>query len=209
MNETRLNDLLAVRYPIFQAPMGRSASPGLAAAVCNAGGVGMLGTSWDAPDALREKIRATRALTQRPFAVNFSVAWDQQERLAIALEEGVRIVSLFWGDAQPYLRKAKEGGAVVTVTVGSAEEAKRAADQGADILVAQGVESGGHVWSTLSTMVLVPLVCEAAPGLPVVAAGGIADARGVRAARALGAQGVWLGTRFLCTPEAGAHDEYK
>jgi nitronate monooxygenase len=206
---SRLPELLGARYPIFQAPMGRSASPELAAAVCEAGGVGMLGTSWDSPQVLRAKIRATRALTRNPFAVNFSVAWDQHERLAIALDEGVRIVSLFWGDAQPYLRKAKESGAAVTVTVGSADEAKRAADQGADVLVAQGVESGGHVWSTLGTMVLVPLVCDAAPSLPVVAAGGIADARGVRAARALGAHGIWVGTRFLCTPEAGAHDAYK
>jgi nitronate monooxygenase len=209
MKSNRICELLGVGYPIFQAPMGRSAPPELAAAVSNAGAVGMLGTSWDDPATLRAKIRATRALTRHPFAVNFALDWDQHERLAVALEEKVRLVSFFWGDAGDYIEPAKNGGAVVCVTVGDPEQAKKAADQGADILVAQGVEAGGHVWSTLSTMVLVPLVCDAAPTLPVVAAGGIADARGVRAALALGAQGVWVGTRFLCTPEAGAHEEYK
>jgi nitronate monooxygenase len=98
---------------------------------------------------------------------------------------------------------------VVIQTVGTPEEARRAVGLGADLIVAQGVESGGHVWSTVSTMVLVPLVCDAIPGVPVIAAGGMADVRGVRAALALGAEGVWLGTRFLATEESGAHDDYK
>lgn len=202
-------ELLAIRYPIFQAPMGRTAPPELAAAVTNAGGLGMLGTSWDKPDAMRQKIRATRALTKGAFAVNLAMPWDQHERLDIALAEGVKAISLFWGDPQPYMRDAKNAGAIVMQTVGSPDEARRAVDLGADIVVAQGVESGGHVWSTVSTMVLVPLVCDAVPGVPVVAAGGMADVRGVRAALALGAQGVWLGTRFLATVESGAHDDFK
>jgi nitronate monooxygenase len=201
--------LLGIEYPIFQAPMGRTAPPALAAAVSNCGGLGMLGTSWDSSEALREKLRATRALTRRPFGVNLAVSWDQHERLQICLAEGAKAVSFFWGDAAAYMREAKDGGAVVIQTVGTPEEARRAVDQGADIIVAQGVESGGHVWSTVSTMVIVPLVCDAVPGVPVVAAGGIADARGVRAALALGAQGVWVGTRFLATRESGAHDEFK
>ena len=209
MKTKRIAELLSIRYPIFQAPMGRTAPPALAAAVTNAGGLGMLGTSWDKPDVMREKIRATRALTAGPFAVNLAVSWDQHERLDIALQEGVKAVSLFWGDPAAYVRKAKDAGAIVVQTVATPEEARRAADLGADIIVAQGVESGGHVWSTVSTMVLVPLVCDAVPEVPVVAAGGMADVRGVRAALALGAQGVWLGTRFLATVESGAHDDFK
>ena len=209
MKTKRIAELLSIRYPIFQAPMGRTAPPALAAAVTNAGGLGMLGTSWDKPDVMREKIHATRALTTGPFAVNLAVSWDQHERLDIALQEGVKAVSLFWGDPAAYVRKAKDAGAIVVQTVATPEEARRAADLGADIIVAQGVESGGHVWSTVSTMVLVPLVCDAVPEVPVVAAGGMADVRGVRAALALGAQGVWLGTRFLATVESGAHDDFK
>jgi len=209
MDSPELCGLLGIRLPIFQAPMGRTAPPELAAAVSNCGGLGMLGTSWDAPDVLRQKIRATRALTTHPIGVNLAMPWNQHERLQISLEEGARAVSFFWGDSADYMREAKDGGAVVMQTVATPEEARRAVDQGADVIVAQGVESGGHVWSTVSTMVMVPLVCDAVPGVPVVAAGGIADARGVKAALALGAQGVWVGTRFLATHESGAHDAFK
>jgi nitronate monooxygenase len=209
MKNNRVLQLLDIRFPVFQAPMGRTAPPELAAAVTNAGGLGMLGTSWDPPEVMREKIRATRTLTKGPLGINLAVPWDQHERLGIALAEGVQAVSFFWGDASAYMRRAKDGGAVVIQTVGTPEEARRAVGQGADILVAQGVESGGHVWSTVSTMVMVPLICDAVPGVPVLAAGGIADARGVRAALALGAEGVWVGTRFLATHESGAHEEFK
>jgi len=209
MKNNRILKLLDIRVPVFQAPMGRTAPPELAAAVTNAGGLGMLGTSWDTPDAMRKKIRATRALTKGLFGVNLAVPWDQHERLAICLDEGVKVVSFFWGDSSAYMREAKDGGALVMQTVGTPEEARHAVETGADILVAQGVESGGHVWSTVTTMVMVPVICDAAPGVPVVAAGGIADARGVRAALALGAEGVWLGTRFLATHESGAHDDFK
>ncbi len=121
----------------------------------------MLGTSWDAPDVMREKIRATRALTSGPIAVNLAMSLNQHERLEIALAEGVQAISFFWGDPAAYVRKAKDGGALIIQTVATPEEARRAAGQGADILVAQGVESGGHVWSTVSTMVMVPLICDA------------------------------------------------
>ena len=209
MTNDRILKLLDIRFPVFQAPMGRTAPPELAAAVTNSGGLGMLGTSWDPPDIMREKIRTTQSLTRGSFGINLAMPWDQHERLEIALTEGVKAVSFFWGNASAYVRSAKDGGAVVIQTVATPEEARRAAGEGADILVAQGVESGGHVWSTVSTMVLVPLICDAVPGVPVVAAGGIADARGVRAALALGAEGVWVGTRFLATHESGAHEEFK
>lgn len=207
--KNRLLRLLDIRHPIIQAPMGRTAPPELAAAVTNAGGLGMLGTSWDTPAVLREKLAATQALTRGWFGVNLGMPWDQHERLDIALEAGVKVVSFFWGDAAAYIPRARQAGAVVMQTVATPEEARRAAGQGADVIVAQGVESGGHVWSTVSTMVLVPLICDAVPGVPVVAAGGIADARGVRAALALGAEGAWIGTRFLATRESGAHDDFK
>ena len=106
--------------------MGRTAPLRLAAAVTNAGGLGMLGTSWDAANVLREKIRATRGLIAGPFAVNLAMPWDQHERLEIALEEGVKVVSLFWGDPAPYMRKAKDAGAVIMHTVATPEEARRA-----------------------------------------------------------------------------------
>jgi nitronate monooxygenase len=205
----RILRLLDIRYPVVQAPMGRTAPPELAAAVTNAGGLGMLGSSWDAPQVLRDKLAATRALTAGPIGVNLGMPWDQHERLDIALEAGVKVISFFWGDAAAYIPRAKAAGAVVVQTVATSEEARRAAGQGADIIVAQGVEAGGHVWSTVSSMVLVPLVCDAVPDVPVIAAGGIADARGVRAALALGAEGVWVGTRFLATRESGAHDHFK
>ena len=189
--------------------MGRTAPPELAAAVTNAGGLGILGTSWDRPEVMRQKICATRVLTTGSFTVNLAMPWDQHERLDIALEEGVKAVSLFWGDPASCVRRPQDAGATVMHTVATPEEARRVADLGVDIIVAQGVESGGHVWSTVSTMVLIPLVCDAVPDVPVIAAGGIADARGVRAALAPGAQGVWLGTRFLATMESGAHPEFK
>ena len=191
MKTNRVADLLSIRYPIFQAPMGRTAPPRLAAAVTNAGGLGMLGTSWDAPSVLREKIRATRGLTDGPFAVNLAMPWDQHERLEIALEEGVKAVSLFWGDPAPYLRKAKDAGAVIMQTVATPEEARRAVDLGADLICA-----GRRIRCFL---VFVYRRCFAGGG----------DVRGVRAALALGAEGVWLGTRFLATVESGAHDDYK
>jgi NAD(P)H-dependent flavin oxidoreductase YrpB (nitropropane dioxygenase family) len=144
-----------------------------------------------------------------PFAVNLVLEWDQQERLALALDEGAPVVSLFWGDPAAYLPVIRRAGAKSMVTVGSADEAKRAADLGADVIVAQGVEAGGHVWGNVGTMVLVPAIVDAVAPLPVVAAGGIGDGRGIAAALALGAAGAWMGTRFLATPEARAHDDYK
>ncbi|MFF0948513.1 NAD(P)H-dependent flavin oxidoreductase [Rhizobium leguminosarum] len=207
---TPFTRLLGIRHPIVSAPMGRASQPELAAAVTNAGGLGGLGFSWDSPERIEELVGAVRRLTNDgPFLANFALEWDQHQRMDAALSAGARIISFFWGDIAPYMDRAKAAGALVVHTVGTPEEARRSIDLGVDIVVAQGNEAGGHVWSRLSTMVLVPLVADVAGKVPVLAAGGIADGRGLAAALMLGASGVWIGTRFLASTEAACHADYK
>jgi NAD(P)H-dependent flavin oxidoreductase YrpB (nitropropane dioxygenase family) len=148
-------------------------------------------------------------LTDRPVGINLGLEWEQGERLTAALDAGARVVSLFWGDPADLIAEAHSAGALTMVTVGSAEEASHAVAVGADVVVAQGWEAGGHVWGTVSTLALVPRVVDAAGPVPVVAAGGIADGRGLAAVLALGAAGAWVGTRFLAAPEAQIHDDYR
>jgi len=150
-----------------------------------------------------------RQRTERPFGVNLGLAWDQRERLAAVLAAGAGIVSFFWGDASGIIGEARDAGAIVFVTVGTAEEGRAAAAAGADVVVAQGWEAGGHVWGTVSTLALVPRVVDAVAPVPVVAAGGIADGRGLAAVLALGAVGAWVGTRFLAATEAPIHPDYR
>jgi nitronate monooxygenase len=199
---------LGVRNPVFQAPIGAIASAELAAAVAEAGGVGHLACTWRGPDQLRELFRTMRSLTKRPYGANFVLDFPIDERLGIALEHGVPIISFFWGDGTPHLGRVKAAGAVAMQVIGSVDDAKRAADAGFDLIVAQGVEAGGHVRGSLGTMTLVPQVVDAVTPLPVLAGGGIADQRGVKAAVDLGAVGVWVGTRFLAAQEANIHPEY-
>jgi NAD(P)H-dependent flavin oxidoreductase YrpB (nitropropane dioxygenase family) len=158
---------------------------------------------------MRRQIREMRALTSRPFGVNLNLDFPQEERLAICLEEHVPIISLFWRDPSALVPRAKSGGAIVMYTVGSAADAKRAVDCGVDIVVAQGWEAGGHVRGMVATMPLIPAVVDAVSPTPVVAAGGIADGRGLAAALALGAAGAWVGTRFLASQEAAIHTRYR
>lgn len=189
--------------------MAGAVGPTLAAAVSNAGGLGML-APWRADvETMRRQIRETRALTPRPFAVNLVLEIPQQERLAVCLDEGVPIISFFWRDPASLVPRAKAGGALVLHTVGSADDAKRAVDCGVDIVVAQGWEAGGHVRGMVATMPLVPTVVDAVRPTPVVAAGGIADGRGLAAVLALGAAGAWIGTRFLASHEAAIHRRYQ
>ena len=204
----RLTSLLGTALPIVQAPIGSAAVPALAAAVSNAGGLGMVALTWHRPDEVAAALDDVRALTSRPFGINLVLEWDQTERLELALAAGVKIVSVTWGDPAPSIEAAHRAGAVVLVTVGSAEEARSVAAAGADAVVAQGWESGGHVWGEVATMALVPAVADAVE-IPVLAAGGIADARGVAAALALGADGVWVGTRFLLAEETPIHPLYR
>ena len=166
----------------------------------------MLAMSWTEPDAIRSVMQRTKALTPRPFGVNFVLEWDQRERLEICLEEGARIVSYFWSSlapGSPYVDEAHAAGATVMLTVGSADEAKRAVDAGVDVVVAQGLDAGGHVWGSVGTLSLVPAVVDAVAPTPVIAAGGIGDGRGLAAVLALGAQAAWMGTRFIVADESG------
>jgi len=207
--KTALCTRLGIELPIIQAPMGGAAGPVLAAAVSNAGGLGML-PLWRADiETLRRQIRETRAQTQQPFGINLNLDFPQEERLAVCLEESVPVISFFWRDPSALVQRAKAAGAIVLHTVGSAADAKRAVDCGVDVVVAQGWEAGGHVRGTVATMPLIPAVVDAVAPVPVVAAGGIADGRGFAAALALGAAGVWIGTRFLASREASIHPHYR
>jgi NAD(P)H-dependent flavin oxidoreductase YrpB (nitropropane dioxygenase family) len=204
---TQVCELLGVEHPIVQAPVGTAAVPRLAAAVSNAGALGMVALTWAADVA--GVIRETAALTGRPFGGNLVLAWDQHRRLDQALEAGLRIVSFTWGDPAVYVDRAHQAGALVLHTVASAQEARRAVASGVDVVVAQGWEAGGHVWGSVATLPLVPAVVDAVAPVPVIAAGGIGDARGVAAVLALGAQAAWLGTRFLLAEETPLHEEYR
>ena len=197
--------LLGIEQPIVQAPM--SDITGLAAAVSNAGALGMVTLTWSADTGA--VVRETAALTARPFGGNFVLTSDHHRDLDRALEAGLRIVSFMWGDASSYIGAVHDAGGIVLHTVGSAEEARRAVGSGADVIVAQGWEAGGHVWGKVATLPLVPAVVDAVAPVPVIAAGGIGDARGVAAVLALGAQAAWLGTRFLLAEEMPIHEDYR
>lgn len=207
--QTPLCRRLGIDLPIVQAPIGSASTAELAAAVANAGGLGMLGLTWTGSDAVRNRLHRVKDLTNRPIGINLSLAFPIGEQLAVSLDEGVRIVSTFWGDPRSVHDEIHAAGAVHLHTVGSASEAKEAVDAGVDVVVAQGWESGGHVWGQVATFPLVPAVVDAVDPVPVIAAGGIADGRGLVASLALGAQAAWLGTRFLTASEADTHDEYR
>ena len=207
---TALCRMLGITAPILQAPI--AASPDLAIAVSEAGGLGIVPITWTESGALRRTIAAIRERTRRPFGANIVISLmenTQQANLDFVLEAGVPVISTFYGDPTPLIPRIHDAGALAMHTVGSAEEARHAVGQGVDIVVAQGVESGGHVWGSVATMVLVPAVVDAVPGTPVVAAGGIADGRGLAAVLALGAQGAWIGTRLLLAHESDAHSAYR
>jgi nitronate monooxygenase len=206
---TSLCELLNIQYPILQAPIGGLSTPELVAAVSNAGGLGMLSVTWREPTALRTLLRDTRSLTSRPFGVNLVLAFDIEERLHICLDEGVRIISFFWGNPARFIHRVHQSGALIMQTVGSAADAKSAVDASVDMIVAQGVEAGGHVCGEVGSISLIPCVVDAVPNTPVIAAGGIADGRGIAAALCLGAAGAMLGTRFVMSREANAHPDYQ
>ena len=208
---TRLCELIGIEFPLLNAPMGGGDAPGrLAAAVSAAGGLGMIGgTTGGGEGWLVDQIRVARERTDRPFGVGFvSHSPDTADLMDVALREGVRVISHSFADPTPFVRAAHDCGALVLCQVRTVEDAERAADAGVDVVTAQGTEAGGHT-GLLSTMPLVPTVVDAIAPLPVIAAGGIADGRGIAAALMLGAEGVWLGTRFLATQECGASDAYK
>lgn len=201
MIATRLTRRLGIRHPIVQAGMGGAARAELVAAVSNAGGLGTLGMIRQSPNAIRDQIRRTRALTTAPFGVNIvptSVPPEGFEaQLAVCLEERVPV------------ERAHAAGMLLMHQVGSAEEARRAVAGGVDVIVAQGFEAGGHVRGEVGVLPLVTAVVDAAGSVPVAAAGGIADGRGLAAVLALGADGVWVGTRFVAAEASEAHPDYK
>jgi nitronate monooxygenase len=202
---TPVCELLGIDQPIVLAPIVEV--PRLAAAVSNAGALGMVSLTWAADVAAT--VRETAALTARPFAGNIVLTEDRHERLDQALAAGLRIVLFFYGDPASYVEQVHDADGIVMHTVGTAEEARRAVASGVDVIVAQGWEAGGHVWGRVATLPLVPAVVDAVSPVPVIAAGGIGDARGVAAVLTLGAQAAMLGTRFLLAEETPIHEDYR
>ncbi len=206
--KTRITDLLGIEYPIFQGGMAWVADYHLAAAVSEAGGLGIIGAANAPADWLREQIREAKKLTSKPFGVNVMLMSPHADQVArLIAEEGVAVVTTGAGNPEKYMKLWKEKNIKVIPVVASVALAKRMERCGADAVVAEGCESGGHVGET-TTMTLVPQVVDAL-SIPVIAAGGIADGRGIAAARMLGAEGVQLGTRFVVTKECQVHENYK
>lgn len=208
LGENRLCRLLEIEHPVISAGMGAISGPELAAAVSNAGGCGQLSlTGADSATAL-DLIRRTRELTDRPFAVNVILDLHGGEEVETALREAVPAFLFFWGDPAPFVGDARQRGSKVLFQVGSVEEGVAGAEAGVDVIVAQGLEAGGHVRGTTPLVSLLPSMVDAV-AVPVVAAGGIVDSRGMAAALSLGGEGVLMGTRFLASNEAFIHDQYQ
>ncbi|MFN0115657.1 MAG: NAD(P)H-dependent flavin oxidoreductase [Paracoccaceae bacterium] len=201
--------LTGQRIPLVQAPIGSAATPALAAAVARAGGMGGMALTWSDAAATGAAIRAIReAAGGGPFFANFVLHFPC-EGFDAALDAGVPVVTLSWGLNAGMVARAHRAGAKVGIQVASAQGARRAREAGADFLIAQGIEAGGHVQSTTPLATLLPAVLAEAGGLPVIAAGGIASGAAIARVIAAGAAGATMGTRFLATTEAAAHDDYK
>lgn len=206
--ETRVSRLLGTTYPVIQGGMAWVAEYHLAAAVSNAGGLGIIGAASAPPEVVREQIRQAKKLTDRPFGVNVMLLNPNAPEVAkIVIEEGVKVVTTGAGNPAKFMDDWKAAGVVVIPVVASVAMAKLMERGSADAVVAEGMESGGHIGAQ-TTMTLVPQVVDAV-NIPVIAAGGIADGRGVAAAMMLGAEGVQLGTRFVTAKESIAHENYK
>ncbi len=204
----RLNELLGTEFPFIQGGMANIATGEFAAAVSNAGALGLIGAGGMTVDTLRENIHKCRSLTDRPFGVNIMLMNPQAKEMAtLVAEEQIPVITTGAGNPAPFLSMWKAAGAKVFPVVAAVALAKLVARAGADGVIAEGTESGGHV-GELTTMALVPQVCDAVD-VPVIAAGGIADGRGLLAAYALGASGVQLGTCLLASEECPIHSNYK
>lgn len=206
--QTEINNLLEIKYPIIQGGMAWVAEHHLAAAVSEAGGFGLIGAANAPADWVREQIRKTKELTDRPFGVNVMLMSPYADEVAqVIAEEGVKAVTTGAGNPEKYMELWKERNIKVIPVVASVALAKRMERCGADAVVAEGCESGGHIGES-TTMTLVPQVVDAVD-IPVIAAGGIGDGRGIAAAFMLGAKGVQMGTRFVVTKECQVHPAYK
>ncbi|HIR93904.1 MAG TPA: enoyl-[acyl-carrier-protein] reductase FabK [Candidatus Egerieimonas intestinavium] len=205
---TRVTELLGIQYPIIQGGMAWVAEHHLAAAVSEAGGFGLLGAASAPADVIRQEIRKVKELTDKPFGVNVMLLSPYAEEVAhVVAEEGVKAVTTGAGNPEKYMEMWKNAGIKVIPVVASVALAKRMERCGADAVVAEGMESGGHIGS-LTTMALVPQVVDAVD-IPVIAAGGIGDGRGFAAAMMLGAEAVQMGTRFVAAEESIVHQNYK
>lgn len=206
--DNNICNLLNIKYPIFQGGMAWVSDSSLAAAVSNAGGLGIIAGANAPVNFVREEIRKAKELTNKPFGVNIMLLSENADELSdIVIEEGVKVVTTGAGNPGKYIEKWKNAGIRIIPVVASVALAKKMEKAGADAIIAEGCEAGGHI-GKLTTMVLVPQVADAV-NIPVIAAGGIADGRGVAAAFILGAKGVQLGTRFLVANECTIHDNYK
>lgn len=206
--KSRVAELLEIQYPIIQGGMAWVAEYNLASAVSNAGGLGIIGAASAPAEIVREQIIKCKAMTNRTFGVNIMLLNPNADEVAqIVVEEGVKVVTTGAGNPAKYMHMWKEAGVKVIPVVASVAMAKMMERAGADAVVAEGMESGGHIGQT-TTMALVPQIADAV-SIPVIAAGGIADGRGMAAAFMLGAEGVQMGTRFVAAKESIVHENYK
>ena len=204
----KLNEMLHIKYPFIQGGMANIATGTFAAAVSNAGGLGLIGAGGMNTQMLREEIRTCKSLTDKPFGVNLMLMNPEVDQMAdMIVEEGVKIVTTGAGSPAKYMARWKENGMMVMPVVSSSLIAKKMEQCGADAVIAEGTESGGHV-GEMTTMALVPQIVDAV-SIPVIAAGGIADGRQLAATFALGAVGVQLGTCLLVSKECPIHEAYK
>lgn len=206
--KTKVTELLQIEYPIIQGGMAWVAEHHLAAAVSEAGGFGLIGAASAPPEIVREEIRKAKELTDKPFGVNIMLLNPNADEVAkIVVEEGIQAVTTGAGNPEKYMPVWKEAGVKVIPVVASVAMAKRMERYGADAVVAEGMEAGGHIGNQ-TTMALIPQIVDAV-NIPVIAAGGIGDGRGVAASFMLGAEGVQMGTRFVVADESIVHDNYK
>ena len=208
MIQSKLAQRLRLKYPILQAPIGSMAGVELAAAVSNEGGLGSLALTWTAPDLARDLIHQVQNKTSHPFFVNYVLVFPVLS-LDLALDAGVRLVTFSWGSPGQLIQKCHQANALVGVQVGTCDGAKSARDSGADFIICQGVEAGGHVQSTTPLMSLLEETVQACEDVPVVATGGLANGEDIAEAFNAGADAVMLGTRFIATVESRAHPLYK
>ncbi|GEK88107.1 enoyl-[acyl-carrier protein] reductase II [Alkalibacterium putridalgicola] len=207
MNQS-LIEQIGIDYPIIQGAMSWVATPSLAAAVSNAGGLGMLGSGHEPSEVIRKAIKETKEMTDKPFGVNVLLLSPYVDDVVdVVCEENIKVVTTGAGTPGKYMKRFKEAGVTVIPVVASVALARRMEKEGADAIICEGMEAGGHI-GKLTTMTLVPQVVDAVD-IPVIAAGGIADGRGMAAAMFLGAAAVQLGTRFVVAHESIAHDTFK
>ena len=210
MLSTSITRAFGLTTPIVNAGMAMIARPALAAAVCEAGGLGTIGSDINPPDVLRDLIRQTKALTKRPFGVDLIGDFVTNEHISVLIEEQVALAIFFWTlPTVAHVQRLKQTGVKVWMQIGRVAEAEQAVVLGAEALIVQGAEAGGHNRAEASTMTLFPRIRGRFPVLPLLAAGGIVDGRTMAAALVLGADAVWCGSRFLASQEAEAHDAYK